>query len=502
MRRITPQLAIARSILWLLLIACATTARPPAQAQEAAAEVADSEAAGNESANNESVEIAVPLLERPPFDRLTLNGANQNAVIETVIIDFPNRQVPDPFPASGSLDIRRLSHPSIPYQVQWSAIAKVELFEQMLLAEGERLTAEGKFSEAFAYFAFLTSNYPQLPGLEAALQSHLWREASAAYAAGKREEAWPVLVALYQRNPEYPRLVNAVQAVSDDLIGERMKAKDYASARVLVDSLARSFPQLGLTNIARWQNQFQQDAETQLSRARQALAAKDYGEARDAIAYARNIMPTVPGGIELWREIQATAPEIRVGVTAPASAGVMSQTPTWATARVSDLVNPRMVEMVDFGAEGGVYESRWSSVKSSDDGLRTAITLAPEALTRGLRPATLALRLVEMADVAHDSGAIDFATLAAGVNLAQGRDVEIRWRRPHIRPEAFLQIPLRWLASVGEAPGLWFEPLPPARDGPPNDRTNAPVPATPPRRASRVWWWRCNSPTMTPPWRR
>jgi len=454
-------LAIRRSIFTMLFAACAVSFLVSGVAgQESSVEEAASPAT-----NEESVEIAVPLLERSPFDRITLDAANQNAVIETVILDLPERKVPNPLPTTGSLDIRRLSHPTIPYTVQWGAIAKVEIFEQMLLAEAERLTAEGKFAEAFNYLAFLTTNYPQLPGMEQALQAHLWSEASTAYAAKKRQEAWPALVALYERNAKYPRLVNAVQAVSDDLIAERIKAGDYAGARLLVEALGRSFPQLGLPNVARWQGQFKSDADAQLARAREAFAARDYSEARTAINFARSIMPEIPGGDELWREIQTTSPEVRVGVTELAGASVMAKTPTWAVARVSDLVNPRLVEMIDFGAEGGVYQSRWSDLKGSDDGLRTTISLTPEAIQRGLRPDALALRLVEMADANGDRAAADFAALAAGVTLANGRDVEVLWRRPHVRPESFLQIPLRWLATESEAPGLWFDAGPAKRNG-------------------------------------
>lgn len=456
------KLAIRRGIFTMLFAACAVSFHA---AHSVGQESPATDEAAAAATNEESVEIAVPLLERSPFDRITLDEANQNAVIETVILDLPERKVPNPLPTTGSLMIRRLSHPTIPYTVQWEAITRVELFEQMLLAEAERLTAEGKFAEAFDYLAFLTTNYPQLPGLEPALQAHLWREASTAYAANKRQEAWPALVALYQRNANYPRLVNAVQAVSDGLIAERIKSGDYAGARLFVEVLARSFPQLGLTNVARWQSQFKSDADAQLARAREAFAARDYSEARTAVTFARSIMPNIPGGDELWQEIQTTSPEIRVGVSELSEPNAMEQAPTWAAARVSDLVNPRLVEMVDFGAEGGVYQSRWSDLQESDDGLRTTIALTPDAVERGLRPDALALRLIEMAEAHGDRAADDFAALAAGVSLADGQAVEVIWRRPHVRPESFLQIPLRWLATAGEAPGLWFDARPAKRDG-------------------------------------
>ena len=470
MRRTKLKLAIGQNILAMSLVACALTlgsrqAAGQASSSDGSAAAASATDSTPSDDGVESVEIDVPLLERQPFDRITLDAANQNALIETVVLDLPNRQVPNPLPTTGSLDVRRLSHPTIPYTVDWGAIVKVELFEQMLLAEAERLTAAEKFGEAFDNLAFLTTNYPQLPGLEEALQSHLWREASTAYAAKKREEAWPALVALYQRNPDYPRLINAVQAVSDDLISERMQEKDYVAARTLVEAIGRNFPKLSLTNVARWRGRFRSDADLQLARARQAFNAKQYGEARDAIAFARSIEPDIPGGAELWQQIQSSAPEIRVGVTASAEAAVMSKTPTWAVARVSDLINPRLVELIDFGAEGGVYASNWSELQGSDDGLRTTITLTPQAFARGLRPNALALRLVEMAGRSGDRAQEDFAALTAGVNLAKGRNVEVLWRRPHVRPESFLQIPLRWLTTASDAPGLWFDPQPAKRNG-------------------------------------
>lgn len=477
MRRFPPLAAFRLSIALTFAVACALalTSRLSFGQEAPAAEAPAAEAPASEASADENVEIAVPLIERPPFDRVTLNDANQNLVIETVLLDFPDHKKPAPLPTSGSLQLRRLSHPSIPYTLDWSAIAKVELFEEMILADAERLTQEGKFSEAFDHFAFLSMNYPQLAGLEQALQAHLWREASTAYAAKNRDEAWPALVALYERNADFPRLINAVQAVSDDLIRERLDAGDYAAARSLVDGLNRSFPNLPLTNVARWQQQFETDANAQLERARRAFAAKDYAEARDAIAYARSILPNIPGGAELWKEIQSTAPEIRIGVTQPADAGVLSQTPTWAVARVSDLVNPRLLEMVDFGGEGGVYTSRWSNVSGSDDGLRTTIALKPDAVQHGLRPGALALTLVEMASERGHRAQPDFAALAGGVNLGKSGAVEVAWRRPHVRPEAFLQIPLRWIATAGESPGLWFDPQPAKRDGieRPFERTGA-----------------------------
>ncbi|MBA3480222.1 MAG: hypothetical protein H0T51_00270 [Pirellulales bacterium] len=442
----------------LSLVTFASVPRASAIAQEAS-EATFEEPATDEAAAEESAELPARLLQRDPFDRITLDAANDNAVIETVLLDLPDRVVPNPFPTEGVLKLRRLSHPSIPYELNWQAIQKIELFEQMLLDEAERLTDANEFAEAFEYYSFLATNYSRLPDLEAALQNHLWREASTSYAAGKRDQAWPVLQALYLRNAEYPRLANAVQAVSDDIIKGRLDDENFAAARATVDALEQAYSKLQLENIARWRAKFQADAQAQMENARAALAAEEYSEARDAIAMARSILPSVDGGEELWKEIQGTAPEIRVGVMQLAAPASLSLTPTWPAARVTGVADPRLVDLVDFGAEGGIYASPWGEISTSDDGLQTTLRLSPAAISQGLVPASIALQLTEMARPDSPHVQDDLAALVDRVSIADGQDVTVHWRHPHIRPETFLQAPLRWLTTSERSPGLWFEPV-------------------------------------------
>jgi tetratricopeptide (TPR) repeat protein len=445
---------------FLVLLGATPRVTQTAIAQESTADTSEQAAdGGTDPAAKEAIELPVRLLDREPFDRITLNTENGNAVIETVLLDLPDRRVPDPKPDNGSLTLRRLSEPSIPYEVNWSEIEKVEFYETMLLAEAERLTAAAQFDEAFEYLAFLSSNYPQLPGLEVALQSHLWREASTAFAAGDRDQAWPALHALYLRNPQFPRLANAVQAVSDDMISLRLKQQNYAAARAMLNMLEQTFPNLPLGNIARWRGQFEADARAQLEKARAALAAGEYSEARAAVTHARSILPTIEGGEELWKEIQGTAPEIRVGVMQAAPAPDRSKALTWAAARIAGLVNPTLIKTVDFGAEGGVYASDWCAVSTSDDGLATTVQLSPSAAGRGLTPDVVALGLAEMASVGGEQAVDDFAALVDRIGIGDGQRVTIHWRRPHVRPESFLQVPLRRLAWHSRGSGLWFEPV-------------------------------------------
>lgn len=443
----------------VLLAATAVRAQqsPPATAPPADQPAAQPAAAAA-AETDESVVLSERLLDRQPFDRLTLKGeGGGESVLETVLLELPERKVPTPLPTTGALELRRLSHPSIPYSAQWSSIAKVELFEHMLLAEAARLAAAGEFAEAFDYLASLSTNYPQLEGLEAARQEHLWREASAAYAAGKRDEAWPVLLALYERNPDFPRLATAVQAVGDDLIARHLAAKNYAAARAVLDTIEQGFSKLALANVAKWRQQFITDANAELAKARTALDAEDYSAARNSTNHARAIQPTIEGGDELWRQIQAKSPEMRVGVTQAGLPSSPAHTPDWAAARVNDLVAPRLVDMVGFGAEGGVYACPWGEVQTNDAGVETTLTLSPQALRRGLRPDAIALCLIDMATPGNPKYQEGLAGVLTGVQSAAGRDVKVAWQRPHIRPETFLQAPLPWLTHADRAPALWFE---------------------------------------------
>jgi hypothetical protein len=411
----------------------------------------------SEPAAEDASESPVRLIDRAPFDRVTLDAANGNAVIETVLLDFPNRKVPDPLPQDGTLALRRLSQPSIPYAVDWSAIERVELYEHMLQAEAERLTAAGEFGEAFEYFAYLQTNYPDLSGLEDALQAYLWNDASAAFAAGNEDDAWPALVALYQRNTQYPRLADAVQAVSDGLISRRLEEKDYAAARAALELVERHFPQLELVNIPRWRERFQSDAQAQLKVAQAALTAGDYAAAREAAMHADALLPVQGAVRELLRQIQTAAPEIRVGVTQAGGFVSVSKTATWADARVAGLIDPQLVEMTAFGAEGGEYACRFGELGADDAGLETTVRLSTESLRRGVTPDALALRMVKLASTHAVEGRDELAGLLASVRVADGREVKIAWHRPHLHPEAFLQLPLRQLTDASRSPGLWFE---------------------------------------------
>ena len=135
-------------------------------------------------------EPPIPLYERQPFDRIIVKGGGPNRIVEVQPLDLPNRRVPNPFP-SGALKFRLsdTTKGTNEYSYNWTQIERVELFEQILLAEAAKLTSTGKFDEAYDYYAKLMRRFPDVPGLEAALNEYLVSNAMAAYGAQEFDRA-------------------------------------------------------------------------------------------------------------------------------------------------------------------------------------------------------------------------------------------------------------------------------------------------------------------------
>jgi tetratricopeptide (TPR) repeat protein len=412
----------------------------PLLAQEAAADgrPADGAAADGAAAS----EPPARLIDRPAFDRVTLDERSGGVPIDVQPLALPDGRVPDPLPTAGALKLFRVNEPSVEYEVAWSDVAKIERFPDLVLAEARLAMAAAKWSDAFDGLSFLHRYYPEQPGLNAASQEYLWRDAGATFSSGKPEESLPALIALYELNPAFPRLPNAVQVLADSIVTRLLKEERYAAARAALDSLERTFPNLTLAGVQRWRARFAADATTQLAAAREAFAAGDFAAARSSAQRADAILPGVAGVGQLLAAIQRAAPEMRVGVLSLNAPDATGRLPAWEKVRDEALANPCLVDLVDFGAEGGIYRSRWGVCTTRDDGLETTLELSPAAVAQGVTPASVALRLLHRADPTRGDFDADFASLLAGVELAEGRVVVVRWRRPHVSPQALLHIPL------------------------------------------------------------
>ena len=398
-------------------------------------------------------EAPTRLLDLQPFDRITLNAANGNEKIDALLLDLPNRAVPKPFPTEGSLELRRRSEPSVLYTLPWSSIGRVELYEQLLLAESISLTKAKDLEQAYEHLDFLHKNYPKLAGLKLATEKYLRQDALASYAKKDYEETLSILLAIYDLNPQHQGLQKFVETVTDRLIARHLSARDFASARSVLDMLSEGFPQLRLANVSTWRNKFEKGAAKQLSAARKAIDEERYLKARRALRRALAILPAASGAVEMLDEIDQKSPQIVVGVD---QLIVAQRNPLESSAaRVTQLTHPKILNLIGFSAEGGEYHSPWATLASDDTGLRLDLKLNSAALSQGISAEALALELLNQADPSKPQYRADFAGLLSNVEIHQGNLVTIHWQQSHVRPEAMLPLALHNVTQAANPPGTY-----------------------------------------------
>ena len=176
------------------------------------------------------------IIDRPPFDRLTLDKMNENKVLIIRPLALPGRRLPDKPKPTDKLRIQVLDDAQ-EYEVQWQNVERLELYEQMVLAEAAQLIALNKFDEAYEYFIFMFDNYPNAPGLKEAQQSYLYLSSGAAFRQQKLDEALAIVEELIAQNPAFrasptaPTLMQVLGNIADKRIAAYVQKEDYRSAR-------------------------------------------------------------------------------------------------------------------------------------------------------------------------------------------------------------------------------------------------------------------------------
>ena len=395
------------------------------------------------------------LIEALPFDRITVSDTTGQHPIDVMLLDLPDRRVPESLPQSGELEIRRMSEPSVPYRVLWTSIVKIELFEDLVLKEAIELIRSKNFKEAYEFLSFLDDHYAHIRGLSDAKQQYLVADARESYSHKEYEESLAILLTLYDLNPSRRGLSRSVRTVSDRLIEEHLKKQEFASGRDVLDLLIQGFPKLKLANISSWQQQFRSDAEEQLQFAREAMNRGAFEEARKSVRHAYSILPDFPGTAELMQELDRRSPRVVVGVAMQGTNADSLSIFDWPATRVRELVAPRFVELSDFGAEGGFYRCAWADLIGDDSGLEMEVRLNERALNACIQPEAITLQLLSMADPESGHYQVGFRELLNDVSIHSGDTVAIRWNLSHVRPETLLQIPLRHICQNQSLLGVY-----------------------------------------------
>ena len=393
-----------------------------------------------------SARAETPLYEEDPYDLITLDAANKNEVVKVKKLELPDRMNPPvPGKAVGKLTVQLFSDSERKFEVNWRSIAKLETFEQLVLAKARSLVAEEQFDAAYDYFLFLQQNAPNLPDLGNAVDESLFAEASFSRQRRQYDGALALLQELHARNPKWPDIGEALGEATGDLVKRYADERNYAAARVLLRNLNVDFPDHPV--VVEWRNRFIRQAEPLLAGAAAAADAGRWHEAGEQIRQVGEIWPNLPGAHELAAKIHRQCPRVAVGVTSSAdNAAVASaaRSDDWAARRTQRLLYRTLTEYIGSGTEGGRYDCPVGKIAYDPNQRRLAIRLKPNVgWAEGnatLCNSDVARRLLAMAESGANDYRVDWADLLKAVSIRGVYDVEVELRRPHVRPEALLQI--------------------------------------------------------------
>lgn len=384
------------------------------------------------------------LYEQDPVDQITLDSRNGDAVLRVQRLDLPRRQLPDPLPTTGKLVVRLVESPDVDYELQWHSIVKIELFEQTVLAEANRLVEAGKFDEAYDYFVHLEDQMPYTLGLKASIEHYLSEQATALESQQRTVHALAVLNELHRRNPAYPQLADRLGALTERQIEALVAQGKSSSARQLLRSLAAKYPQQAV--VGKWSAQWQAQAQQSLEQARAALQSGQMVEAEAASRRATQLWPGLPGAEELARTLHEKFPRVLVGVMAPARRWQPDSLTDWASRRSSRLVERTLVEFLGPGTDGGRYRCPIGELEVQELGRRLVFRIKPDQRwSQGesvLTGAMLAQRLLALANPDDPAYRPEWLELLDRVSAPKVYEARADLTRGHVRPQAFLQTTL------------------------------------------------------------
>lgn len=384
------------------------------------------------------------LLDRTPFDRVVLNAANGGTTLDVLTLTLPQRPL-DAMPTTGSLKVRLLNRPTEEFEVDWANIAQVRIFEQVLLDEAERLTRAGKFDDAYDYYLHLEKDFPALPTLKTSVCDYLRLNAVALSQSNENDRALALLMTLYQREPTYAALPEAVEKVAGAIIQSYLKQGDFAAARQVLELWQTQFQNVAAQAAANWQIRFQSAAGRQVAEANSLIGQKQYIPARKAVGRALAIWPSLPASKETLARIDREFPYVTVGVLETSPNVPMRRIDDWASLRTSRLTQRLLAEEFDFGADGGAYRSPFGEWSVDESGRELTLKCAAAAAA-GNNPMAAADAIARFILASATPGSASFrsdvASLVDGVSIVASNSVRLHLKRVHVRPESVFQLPM------------------------------------------------------------
>ncbi|MBN1910883.1 MAG: hypothetical protein JW818_14150 [Pirellulales bacterium] len=389
-----------------------------------------------------SKKSTIPLYEQDPYDIIILTPQHKSERLTVQPLNLgASRRLPKNPRRTARLKVRLVDEPEKEYELRWSSIQEVILFEQLVLKKARELTQAGNREEAFNYLQYLTEKDPRLPGLAEAVDEYLLSEYRFHARQNDTDAALIALRELYDHNPRHPDLPDALGKVNQTLLERYTQKGNYAAARTLLKVLFEEFPDHPVAT--GWRSQLRKKTADLLAKAKTALQKGRLRQADTLGRQAMQIWPEEPGAAELVAEIQKQYPRVLVGVREPAESVDPTRRTEWASRRSSRLVWRTLTELIGPGPEGGDYQCPFGTLEMDPLNRGFTLQLRPGVhWSKGpaiLGGADVARRLLDMATPTNPAYKPAWADLFGSVAVEDVYRVDVELRRPHVRCDALLQ---------------------------------------------------------------
>lgn len=394
------------------------------------------------------------LIDREPFDRITVKDGQGEHTFEIELLVLPGgspRKLPkDPAP-SEKIAVKLLQDDEgRQFEVAWRDITKLELYEEMVLVEANRLTNSQSLDEAYTFFEFLTERYPKLPRLNASIQSFWYVSAGVAFRNQRNAEALALMEQLLTENPQFKApggkgVTTVFGGIVDRVIEDYVRKKDFLSARQILFRVSKAYSIQDEPFFKKWSEQLESLAAKQRDLSKKALDEKRFNDAYEAASEMYRIWPKVSGAYETYSAIVKAYPIVTVGVTNAKGEELGNPSCDWAARRVSKLIDATFTEFRGIGAEGGTYSFAFGRLEVSEDGMQSRISLEAKEKEKPNAPSveTVAGWLTRLASPGEPGYSPEWASIVRDTRAARGGTVIVQHSRPHLIPPALLRVSMR-----------------------------------------------------------
>lgn len=387
-----------------------------------------------------ALEIEGTVIDGEPFDVITVTKEAGGKSVQVRQLDLPGRKMPREANRTGKLQCVVTIFPDRLYEIEWKDISQITFWEDIVLHLARKYLKEKNYAEAFEHLVYLRENYPKSVNFASLHQEFLFQSARDMATEKNLPHTLAALEELRRKFPEYRKddVQRVISSVAEQMINGLFDRGEFAVARSMVLRLNEEYG-TDLPAVGAAKNKFVEIAAAEEKKAAEYREKGDYGRARQAAMKMLDIEPDYPGGKELMNNLIREFPMVRVGVFQQTDAPNPAALADWPASRTGQLIQTPLFQFRSTGPEGGMYRFAYGNAALSDDRLELDMTIQNAEAEDVPNSLQLSQALLQRASLQGELYTPGWASIFQSVSV-QGPDrLKLRFRRPHVLPQAFLQ---------------------------------------------------------------